>query len=152
MDEATSCQWRAYRRRSRMFHRKKSTHTTGLLWISSSMMTVASRRFFSITWKADSMHSPLVGSNGWRTLDYIICVWLIILFHPEVELWYTLGRSEEGVWLSQSRLRYGRAPGWRAAGTDSSLSRSSKMCLLRHLQNERWYFIILTYAIWCCII
>ncbi|KAA8579271.1 hypothetical protein FQN60_017487 [Etheostoma spectabile] len=38
-----------YRRRSRMFHKKNCAHTTGLLWISSSMMTMVSRRFFSMT-------------------------------------------------------------------------------------------------------
>lgn len=48
-----------YRRRSRMFHRNNCTHTTGLLWISSSMMTMISRKFFSTTWKTESMHQPI---------------------------------------------------------------------------------------------
>lgn len=108
------------------------------------MITITSRRFFSITWEADSMHSP---PHSWSQylLHFTTSTWLIILFHGEAELWYTLGRSEEGVWLSQSRLRCGKAPGWRAAGTDSSQRRWSKMCLLRHLWSERWCFITPTF-------
>lgn len=41
--------WSAYRKMSRMFHKKKSMHTIGLLWNSSSMMTTTRRRFFSVT-------------------------------------------------------------------------------------------------------
>lgn len=135
--------WNAYRKRSRMFHKKKSKHTIGLLWNSSSMMTMTSRRFFSVTWN-QRQHAVLQWPQNVQIhVNYIIiCARLIIiLFPPVVKVGYALGWSEEWVGLSRSHQRYGTAPGWRAAGTGSSPSRWSKMCLLRHLQSKKWYFI-----------
>lgn len=124
--------WKSHRKRSIMFHRKNWMHTTGLLCISSSSMTMISSRFFSITWEPNDHAQSINSQMGQDVL--LLC--LTMKFTCDRELLHTPAQSEEAAWPSQCRQRCGRAPRWRAADRDSSQSQQSRMCLLRRLQRE----------------